>query len=121
MTTLIENLSVYKTNKTRRIKYFLHTCKKGGEHIWKLATPYGKKKTNIFDCYTLDGDYRFPMKLRGERVPLWFECCACTKVMLTKPKVCKHCRRAIKPVSKKMEEHTLSYLKIKCLCYYPKE
>ncbi len=110
-------LSDYKTSKKLRVKYYLHSCKNGGDHIWELTVPQGKEKIEPREYYQTDIIGKFPATERGERVQLVWACASCKKTVITNPKICKKCGRAKKPLSKKMEKNTILYVRMKCHCY----
>ncbi len=111
------NLDQYVNNKGLRATYKLYKCPQTLEnHLWQMEPPEGKRKMTLAQYYHLSLDARFQKKRWGKRVPLIWECVGCHKIMITNPYICKKCGRAIKPLSHKMEKHSIMYVRIKCHC-----
>lgn len=110
-------LERYITDKTLRKKFYLYTCRLGGNHMWSLDVPTGVKNHDVYEWYGLDTSYCFPKEKAGERISLVWECISCHKIHLTNPKICKKCLRAINPLSKKLEKYVVIYKTLKCHCH----
>lgn len=110
----IPTIKDFIENRSLRKQYRLFNCPKGAEHLFALTTPHGIIDS-VYNWYSITHDYVF-IRANQKKTVLFYQCLYCHRSHTKIADICTYCRKAIKPITKKLQDRIITNVKIRCLC-----